>query len=235
MCSHYVGQTARAKLARMGASVPPDWVPPSGGFHVYPTQQAIILRKSPEFDSGDEAVAAMEAVAANFGLLPGFAKEIKYGLHTYNARSETVAQFASFKHAWAKARHCIIPADAIYEPDWRTGKFVPTRISRADGETMGVAGLWNPWKSPSGEWINTFTMLTINADTHPIFRELHRPDPKRAPDKQDKRMVVILNEDSYQSWLDATPEQSIDFMRQCPAERLIATPEPKQPAQKQLM
>jgi len=72
----------------------------------------------------------MEVVTAHFGLLPGFAKDIKYGLRTHNARTETVAELASFKQAWAQARHCIIPAEAIYEP-------------------MGVAGLWNPRKSPS--------------------------------------------------------------------------------------
>ena len=229
MCSHYVGQTARAKLARMGAYVPDDWVPPSGGFHIYPTQEALILRKPVEAASGDEAVPAVEVVNALFGLLPGFAKDIHYGKRTYNARTETVAELASFKHAWAKARHCIIPADAIYEPDWRTGKFVPTKISRADGETLGVAGLWSPWKSQTGEWINSFTMLTINAYTHPIFKELHRPDPKRPSEMQDKRMVVILNEDAYEPWLTALPAESMDFMRQYPAERLTVVAEPVPP------
>lgn len=56
MCSHYAGEAARAKLLRMGAYVPDDWVPSSGGFHVYPTQEAVILRKPTEADSGDEAV-----------------------------------------------------------------------------------------------------------------------------------------------------------------------------------
>ena len=36
-------------------------------------------------------------------------------------------------------------------------------------------------------------MLTIHADEHAIFKELHRPDPTRPADKQDKRMVVILH------------------------------------------
>lgn len=63
---------------------------------------------------------------------------------------------------------------------------------------MGVAGLWSPWKDPTtGEQHTSFTKLTLNADAHPIFKELHRPDKKRPPDKQDKRMVVTLNEDSY--------------------------------------
>ena len=191
---------------------------------------APIIRRPPERDSGDDAVPDLEIVNAHFGLLPGFAKDIKYGLRTYNARAETVDQLASFKNAWAKGRHCIIPAEAIYEPDWRTGKFIPTRITRSDGETLGVAGLWQPWRSPAGEWVNSFTMLTINADTHAIFKELHRPDPKRPPDKQDKRMVVILNEDAYGAWLEAPAERSMNFLSRYPADRLLAEAEPKEVA-----
>ena len=226
MRSHYIGETARAKYLRMGAWVSDDWGSHAGGIHIYPVQEAGFIRKPLEADSGDEAVTAMVAVKGLFGLLPRFAKDIHYGKRTYTARTETVAELASLKQAWAKAQHCIIPADAIYEHDWRTGKFVPTRISRADGETLGVAGLWNSWKAPSGEWMNSFTMQTINADTHPIFRELHRPDPKLPPHMQDKRMVVILNEDDYLRWSNASPADSLDFMRQYPAERLVAAAKP---------
>lgn len=134
-----------------------------------------------------------------------------------------MATLASFKDAWAKPHHCIIPTEAIYEPDWRTGKHIPTRITRADGETLGLVGLWQSWRSPEGQWVNSLTMLTINADTHPIFKELHRPDPKRPADKQDKRMVVRLNEDAYGTWLDAPAERSMDFLRQYPVDRLVAT------------
>lgn len=226
MCSHYIAEKARQQLTRMGVQLPIDWQPPAGGQHVYPTQWAPIIRRPPELDSGDEAVPDLEVVAARFGLLPSFAKDEKYGLRTYNARSETVAQLASFKIAWAKARHCIVPAACIYEPDWRSGKHIPTRISRADGEPLGVAGLWQPWKSPAGEWINSFTTLTINADEHAIFKELHRPDPKRPPDKQGKRMVVILHEKEYAAWLNAPAEKSVDFLRPYSADRLHAVGEP---------
>lgn len=229
MCSHYQAEKSRKKLERMGVQLPAGWEPPPGGLHIYPTGLAPIIRRPPEHDSGDEAVPEMEVVSAHFGMLPGFAKELKYGVRTYNARSETVATLASFKNAWAKARHCIIPAAAIYEPDWRTGKHIPTRISRADECTLGVAGLWAPWKSPAGEWVNSFTMLTINADTHPIFKELHRPDPKRPPELQDKRTVVILPEDAYSAWLNAPAERSAEFLRQFPAEGLVAVGEPAQP------
>ena len=43
-------------------------------------------------------------------------------------------------------------------------------IQACGRETMGIAGLWSPWKSPEGQWVNSFTMLTIHADDHPIFK-----------------------------------------------------------------
>ena len=229
MCSHYQAEKRRLFYERrFGIELPPEWEPPPGGSHIYPTQFAPILRRPPERESGDQAVPDVEIIQARFGLLPGFAKEVKYGTRTYNARSETVATLASYKSAWAKARHCIVPCEAIYEPDWRTGTHVPTKFTAADGGTLGVAGLWQPWKSPEGEWINTFTMLTINADDHELMKDMHRPDPKRPPEMQDKRMVVILSDGLYEAWLDAPAVNSKDFMRQFPAERLLATPEPLQ-------
>ncbi len=227
MCSHYQAEKRRLFYERgFGIELPLEWEPPPGGSHIYPTQFAPILRRPPERESGDQAVPDVEVIQARFGLLPGFAKEVKYGTRTYNARSETVASLASFKGAWAKARHCIVPCEAIYEPDWRTGTHIPTRFTAADGGTLGVAGLWQPWRSSEGEWINTFTMLTLNADDHDLMKYMHRPDPKRPPEMQDKRMVVILAEGLYEAWLDAPAAESADFIRQYSADRLLATPEP---------
>lgn len=117
-----------------------------------------------------------------------------------------MAEKPSFRDAWRLARHCIIPAEAFYEPDWRSGKAVPTRIARADGQPMGIAGIWTGWKSPSGEIVRSFAMLTVNADDHPLMRQF-----QKATD--EKRMVVILPEDSYDAWLQAPVEQSMKFMR----------------------
>ena len=227
MCSHYQAEKRRQQIEkRFGIQLPLNWEPPPGGLHIYPTQLAPIIRRPPEHDSSDEAVPEIEVINAHFGLLPGFAKDIKYGTRTYNARSETVATLASFRSAWAKGRHCVVPCAAIYEPDWRSGKHVPTRFTAADGDMLGVAGLWQPWRSPEGQWTLSFTMLTLNADDHPLMREYHRIDPSRPADKQDKRMVAILPPAQYEEWLDAPPERSMEFIRQYPADRLVATPEP---------
>lgn len=45
---------------------------------------------------------------------------------------------------------------------------MPTRITLANGEPMGLAGLWAQWRYPSVETVHSFTMLTINADEHPM-------------------------------------------------------------------
>ena len=216
MCSHYQAEKRRKQIEkRFGIQLPIDWEPPPGGMHIYPTLLAPIVRRPPERDSGDKAVPDFEIIDAHFGLLPGFAKDIKYGTKTYNARSETVMKLASFRNAWAKGRHCIVPCEAIYEPDWRSGKHVPTRFTATDGGMLGVAGLWQPWKSPeTGEWTTSFSMITLCADDHPLMREYHRPDPSRPADKQDKRMVAILPAAQYEKWLDAPPDRSMEFIRQ---------------------
>ena len=64
----------------------------------------------------------------------------------------------------------------------------------------------------------SFTMLTINADSHPVMCNYHRPD-------DEKRMIVLLREDDFDAWLDAPAGRSMDFMRPCPPEDLIATGE----------
>lgn len=166
-------------------------------------------------DAGEEEVPELEAAAGVFGLLPFWAKDNKLARKTYNARSETVASKPSFRDAWKHARHCIIPARAIYEPDWRSGKAIPTRITRVDGALLGIAGLWERWKNPEGVEVLSFTMLTVNADDHPLMRNYHRPG-------DEKRMVVILPAGAYRDWLRAPVEHSAEFMRQYPADRLIA-------------
>ena len=166
-------------------------------------------------DGTADGSPSMEVMPGVFGLLPFWAKDRKFSRHTYNARTETVADKPSFRDAWRHARHCIIPAVAIYEPDWRSGKAVPTRISRVDGELMGIAGLWDRWKSPEGEVVYSYTMLTVNADDHPLMKNYHRPE-------DEKRMVVILPKGLYAEWLSATAANSREFLKRFPADRLIA-------------
>ena len=63
-------------------------------------------------------------------------------------------------------------------------------------------------------------MLAINADEHPLFKYMHRPDLKRPIGKQDKCTVVIVPEAQYEEWLDAPANRAMAIMNQCPAGRL---------------
>ena len=54
------------------------------------------------------------------------------------------SQLAYLKLSWCSGASY---APALYEPDWRSGKAVATRISKVDGRTMGIAALWSVWKN----------------------------------------------------------------------------------------
>lgn len=212
MCSHYDPQTDPARLhANFGVRDLPLGLKPS----LWPGYHGPFVRKHEFADVGDDAVPFRELLVGSFGLIPHWSKDATIARRTYNARSETVHEKPSYRDAWKLGRHCIIPAEAIYEPDWRTGKAVPARISRADGKPMGIAGLWAAWKNPAGVLIHSYTMLTINADDHPFMRQYHKPD-------DEKRMIVILDEDAYDAWLQAPASESRDFLRQFPADNLVA-------------
>lgn len=212
MCSHYQAPS-NAQHYRDAFGVEP---PASLGKHdVWPGYPAGFIRRHPHANVGDDAVPGREALVGLFGLVPHWSQDTKIAKHTYNARSETVAEKPSFRDAWRRGQHCIIPAEAFFEPDWRSGRAVPTRIARADGQPMGIAGLWSSWRSPTGEQVLSYTMLTINADQHELMRQFHKPS-------DEKRMVVILPESAYDDWLDADVAHSTQLLRPYPATKMTA-------------
>lgn len=217
MCAHYDPQTDPARLRTFfGVSDLPLGLKPS----LWPGYHGPFLRKNEFAEVGDEAVPLRELLVGSFGLIPHWAKDATIARNTYNARSETVHEKPSYRDAWRQARHCIIPAEAIFEPDWRSGRAVPTRITRVDGKPMGIAGIWSSWRNPSGEVTYSYSMLTINADQHAFMRQFHKPD-------DEKRSVVILHEWDYDNWLNAAASDSRDFLYPYPAENLM-TEQPQQ-------
>lgn len=205
MCSRYEPPTSSALENAFGV----DLTYEQGD--LWPGYSGPILRI--EEDAG--GASRFTGSVAKFGLLPHWAKDEKLARSTFNARSETAAQKPSFRSAWAKSQHCIIPAQAIYEPDWRSGKAVPTRITRKDGGLLCIAGLWDSRTGPDGNEQLSFTMLTINAEDHDLMKNFHRPG-------KEKRMIVILPSSSVEPWLMATPDQSPGFFLPYPSERLVA-------------
>jgi len=159
------------------------------------------------------ATPSRECVIGQWGLIPSFAKEAKLSYSTFNARFEELAQKASYKVPWARGQRCIIPAVSFDEPNWETGRNVWWRFTRKDGVPWGLAGLWNTWVDlATGEIHESYTMLTINADSHPLMRRMHKPDPKYDPDDQDKRSVVAIESAAVDQWLHGTREDARELV-----------------------
>jgi len=208
MCSHYESVKDKSILK---SHFKLDNVPEGGKFDLWPGYMGEFIRKQE-----GSASNSRELLIGSFGLIPHWANDTKIARNTYNARSETVAEKPSFRDAWKTGRRCIIPAEAIFEPDWRTGKSVPAKISRADAKPMGIAGIWSVWESPTGEFIHSYTMLTIHAATHALMNQFHKP-------ADEKRMVVILRDEQYEEWLNIQTSECNSYLNQYPAELLIAS------------
>lgn len=210
MCSHYQAMQDRAAMERhFGTPDAPDLQS-----DIWPLYLAPYLRRDP-----DLAEHTREMRPGQFGLLPHWAKDTKLGRQTYNARSETAATKPAFRDAWKKGQRCIVPAAAIFEPNWETGLAVPWRITHAEGTPLGIAGLWSRWHGEQGQLIESFTMLTVNATDHPLMRRFHRPE-------DEKRMVVVLEPADYDRWLDCPVPDMMAMMTRYPAELLTAEPAP---------
>ena len=187
---------------------------------VFPRSEAPIVRRAV-----DDPGYSREALQARWGLIPWFAKSRDLKFSTNNARSEEMANKASFKEPWRRGQRCIIPAISFDEPCWETGKNVWWRFRRTDGAPWGLAGLWSRWCDPeTGELIDSYTMLTINADTHPLMSRMHKPDPKLPPDAQDKRSVIPIQMDDVDTWLSGTVAEASKLIRLTPVEDFVAAP-----------
>ncbi len=160
------------------------------------------------------AGTATEALSGVFGMIPPWSGALPAMHATHNARAETAGQRDSFRDAWHKVQHCIIPAEAIFEAYLRGFTSVPIRISLANGEPMGIAGLWSCQETSTGP-LYSYTMLSINADGHALMGRLREP-------LYEKRMVVILPPERYQDWLQAPAQDSMGFMKPYPAQDLHA-------------
>lgn len=163
-----------------------------------------------------------ELVIGQFGLVPRWVKSASDAKlrspKLVNARSETVTTSNNLREAWLAGQRCIVPMMAFFEDDLRSGKAVPTRISRVDGQPMGVAGLWESWTGAGGETIVSYTLLTVNANSHALMHRYQQPG-------SEKRMPAVLNEGGYDAWLNAAhPEKAREFLRAYPANWLTANP-----------
>ncbi|WP_042411561.1 SOS response-associated peptidase [Comamonas aquatica] len=165
---------------------------------------------------------AREWVSAQWGLVPSWVKSEKDAKlrapKLLVALNETVSTTQAFRDAWLAGQRCIIPMQAFYVDDVRTGKAIPTRIARVDGQPMGVAGVWSQWTDPdTGAELLSYAVLTLNANSHALMR-------RYGPQGAERRMPAILGEGTYDAWLTTRQDKAREFMRAYPANWLLANP-----------
>ena len=179
MCGRY-RLTAKERYIRdhFGFEYDLSWAP---RWNIAPTQQIPIVRqdnKQPERTFG----------LVRWGLIPYWAKDRSIGAKTINAMSETAAEKPAFRDAMSR-RRCLIPADAFYE--WlRVGvkEKQPYSFGMIDDSVFAFAGLWDRWRDPAGEVLETCTILTTKPNL--LVADVH------------DRMPVILRREDYDLWLD---------------------------------
>src|SRR5262245_20898882 len=128
-----------------------------------------------------------------WGLVPWWAKDIKVGFASINARAETVDTARAFRDAWKKGQRCLVITDGFYE--WKKPEKQPYAVAMADESQMVMAGLWDEWKDKkTGERVRSCTIITCPANA--LIGTLH------------DRMPVILAEEDWAKWLGEEPATS---------------------------
>lgn len=159
---------------------------------------------------------------AEFGLVPAWAaNKPEFGQKTYNARTETVAEKPSYSNAWKRKQFGLALMQGFYEPNYESGKAVRWRIKRTDGDPLAVASIWERFIDRStGEIRFSFSMLTINADVHSVMKQFHAPG-------DEKRSIVVLQDDEYLPWLQSNPDTARSLLKLAPHQFLKSEPAPR--------
>ncbi len=187
MCGRYNILTNHREFASLfGVNDAPEL---PARYNVSPTQTVPIVK----LNEGKRVCSLVR-----WGLVPVWAKDTKISFSLINARSETVATKPSFRSAF-KNRRCLIPATGFYE--WaKVGKAkLPHHFHLKDSELFAFAGLWECWRPPDGDPLESCTIVTTEANK--LVTPFH------------DRMPVILPAKSHDEWLDekATPEELLSL------------------------
>ncbi|MCL5428503.1 MAG: SOS response-associated peptidase [Chloroflexi bacterium] len=129
---------------------------------------------------------------------------------TANARAETVDRLPSFKEAF-RSKRVLIPVTGFY--DWRLDpgekKKTPYKACLKSGEMFSLAGLFDGWKNPNGDYVYTFSIITC--EPNELWAEVHN------------RMPVIMPREGYEVWLDtevSDPDSLKPLLRPYPADEM---------------
>ncbi|WP_155345183.1 SOS response-associated peptidase [Acrocarpospora pleiomorpha] len=178
-------------------------------YNVAPTKDVYaVMSRVPKVEGATQPVRQLRVI--RWGLVPSWAKDPSIGSRLINARMETLADKPAFRKAFA-SRRCLLPADGYFEwmptPD---KKKQPYFIHPADGGVLAMAGLYEFWKDPDGEWLCTCTVITTAAEDH--LGEIHDRTP------------MCIEKDHWTDWLDPRITDASELLVPASAAGLVAEP-----------
>lgn len=203
MCGRYTLYASPSELAeifRIDADAIPDL---PDRYNIAPTDPGLVVRNP-------SAGAGREPALLRWGLVPHWVDDPDDFPTLINARSETAREKASFRDAYRR-RRCLVPASGFYEWQKRNGK-QPYHFRRVDRRPMALAGLWERWERGGDRVLESYTILTTDAN------ELVEPVHPRMP--------VVLDGPSAEAWLDpdADPDRLTELLAPASEEELEAYP-----------
>lgn len=176
MCGRFTLQIPPELLAEIFGCAVPDYQP---RYNIAPSQQVLVARQDSE--------SHIRLDFLRWGLIPSWSKTPSIDYKLINARCESVHEKPAFKQA-IRYRRCLVPASGFIEWESRGGKKFPFHVCLKGGSPMVIAGLWESWKPPDGQVVETCTILTTAPNK--VVARLH------------DRMPVILHPAEFDLWLD---------------------------------
>jgi putative SOS response-associated peptidase YedK len=176
-------------------------------FNIAPTEEVLAI-VSPKGEP--------QARLLRWGLIPPWAKDLKGGARTINARIETVATRPTYRGLIPKgSRRALQLADGYFEwlkPEKRGEPRQPFFFQVDGGVPFAFAALWNPAKI-EGSWIESVTLLTCDSAPNRTAAAIH-----------DRMPVILADRDAQQAWLDhrVGAEEALELCGALPAARLSA-------------
>ena len=190
---------AGAPGPEQGELTTPSW-------NVAPTQRVpVVLERRPRDRPDGDPERTVRG--ARWGLVPGWATDVRVGARMINARVETVAEKPAFRAA-ARSRRCVVPADGWYEWFGAKGSKQPFLLAPPDqlapdgrprpARPLALAGLYELWRDRSAadddpaRWVLSCTVLTTTADgEHGVVHD---------------RCPLVVDDDLLAGWLSPDDE-----------------------------
>jgi putative SOS response-associated peptidase YedK len=192
MCGRYELHSHPAAIAlAFGLAHPPDVHP---RYNITPMTDVPVVRVNAE--------GRRELVRMRWGLVPRWAKDPAIGSSLVNARGETLADKPSFRTSYRRHR-CLLPANGFYEwmvvdPGAQHPRKQPVHVGLKDDQPFGFGGLYERWLSPTGDVLDTCTIVTTDANR--LLRPVH------------DRMPLIIAPADYDRWLDPANADVADLV-----------------------